>query len=99
MTEPHRHRQSGRSAERLDLLRRLRKHLPGPHSFAENDAALARARVRRLDPMPERFGLAFWGFFAKRPALYRVAMRAAMRVLAIFGGEDGRFGALPLAKD
>ena len=40
-------RRGGRPiAERLDLLRALRGGLPGAHSAAEHDAALARARVR-----------------------------------------------------
>ena len=37
---------AGTSAERIDILRALRGSLPGAHSAAEADAALARARVR-----------------------------------------------------
>src|SRR4029079_7603415 len=43
---PHRHRQSRQPAQRLNLLRALRVSLPDAHPLAENDAALARARVR-----------------------------------------------------
>ena len=38
--------EAGASAERLDLLRPLRERLPDAHPPAEDDAALARARVR-----------------------------------------------------
>ena len=41
-----RRRQSRASAECLDVLRTLRSGLPRAHSAAENDAALARARIR-----------------------------------------------------
>ena len=44
--EPDRHRQGRQSAQRLDLLRALRRSLPGAHSAAEHDALVARARVR-----------------------------------------------------
>jgi L-lactate dehydrogenase complex protein LldF len=57
-----------------------------------------RAFARRLVPARQRFALAFWGFFAKRPGLYRLSSRAAVRALGAFAGEDGRFTALPLAK-
>ena len=41
-----RHRGGRQSAQRLDLLRPLRKRLPDEDSAAEDDAALARARIR-----------------------------------------------------
>ena len=41
-----RRRQGRPPAQRLDLLRALRKRLPDAHPAAEDDAALARARVR-----------------------------------------------------
>jgi L-lactate dehydrogenase complex protein LldF len=56
-----------------------------------------RAFERRLMPAQQRFALAVWGFFAKRPSLYRLATRAAIGALAMFG-EEGRFAWLPLAK-
>ena len=51
----------------------------------------------RLSSKTVRSGLAFWAFFAKRPALYRIATRVAMRALALIGSRRGRFRYLPLA--
>jgi L-lactate dehydrogenase complex protein LldF len=50
-----------------------------------------------LSPPATRFGLSVWGFFARRPALYRAATRAAIRVLGWAARGKGRFTALPLA--
>src|SRR5215471_3823955 len=44
--EPDRGRRGQASTERVDLLRALRKRLPGQDTIAENDAALARTRIR-----------------------------------------------------
>jgi L-lactate dehydrogenase complex protein LldF len=52
---------------------------------------------RHLSPAVARGGMAFWAFFAKRPALYRVATVIAARALAWFGRSRGRFRWLPLA--
>jgi L-lactate dehydrogenase complex protein LldF len=52
---------------------------------------------RHLSPPAMRYGLAFWGFFARRPQLYRVATRAAAFGLGFFGRRKGRFTSLPLA--
>ena len=52
---------------------------------------------RHLSPATVRAGLAFWGFFARRPRLYRLATRLAMGALALVGRNRGRFGWLPLA--
>ncbi|MGO4572921.1 LutB/LldF family L-lactate oxidation iron-sulfur protein [Microvirga sp. 2TAF3] len=51
-----------------------------------------------LTPATFRSGLAFWGFFAKRPALYRLATRAAMGALGFAGRNRGRFKWLPFAR-
>src|SRR5208283_5205757 len=51
---------------------------------------------RHLSPAPVRNGLAVWGFFARRPALYRVATGLAMRTLALFGTRWPRAHWLPL---
>jgi L-lactate dehydrogenase complex protein LldF len=51
---------------------------------------------RHLSPATVRSGLALWGFFAKRPRLYRSATNTAMRLLALFG-RSGRFHRLPFA--
>ena len=52
---------------------------------------------RQLVPPTVRFGLRAWGFFAKRPALYRFATGIVMRVLGSLGRKRGRFTRLPLA--
>ena len=51
---------------------------------------------RGLTPPTARRGLALWSFFARRPALYRLATGIAMRALAAIGSR-GRFTRLPLA--
>jgi L-lactate dehydrogenase complex protein LldF len=51
---------------------------------------------RHLSPATVRSGLALWGFFARRPALYGFATGIASRVLAAVG-RRGRFRRLPLA--
>jgi L-lactate dehydrogenase complex protein LldF len=40
-------------------------------------------------PSLERWGLSLWAFFAKRPWLYGLAARLAMRGLAYLGRERG----------
>ncbi|HEY0425097.1 MAG TPA: lactate utilization protein LutB domain-containing protein, partial [Rhodopila sp.] len=52
---------------------------------------------RHLNPATIRANLAVWGFFARRPALYRLATRAAAVGLGLFGRKRGRFSKLPLA--
>ena len=52
---------------------------------------------RGLNPATQRYGLGFWAFFARRPALYRAVASIAMPVLGLFGRSKGRFGYLPLA--
>ena len=52
---------------------------------------------RHLSPASMRGGLAFWAFFAKRPALYGRATAMAARMLSWFGRARGRFRWLPLA--
>jgi L-lactate dehydrogenase complex protein LldF len=52
---------------------------------------------RHLSPAPVRSGLAFWGFFARRPRLYGLATRVAARALSLLGSFTGRFRWLPLA--
>jgi L-lactate dehydrogenase complex protein LldF len=53
---------------------------------------------RRLSPAPLRYGLGFWAFFAKRPALYRLATEIAARALHLAGRSKGRFSWAPLAR-
>jgi L-lactate dehydrogenase complex protein LldF len=52
---------------------------------------------RHLSPATVRGGLKFWGFFAKRPALYGLATVLAARALWLLGRASGRFRRLPLA--
>jgi L-lactate dehydrogenase complex protein LldF len=54
---------------------------------------------RQLVPPTVRSGLAFWGFLARRPGLYRLATRLATGTLARWGRKRGRFNRLPLAGD
>jgi L-lactate dehydrogenase complex protein LldF len=55
-----------------------------------------RAFARHIGPETQRLGLAFWGFFAKRPALYGALAQVAMRALALIG-RAGKFRSLPFA--
>ncbi len=52
---------------------------------------------RHLTPGATRRNLALWAWFARRPALYRMATRAGMAVLGALGRKRGRFRFLPLA--
>jgi L-lactate dehydrogenase complex protein LldF len=52
---------------------------------------------RHLTPATVRRGLALWGFFARRPALYRLATRVGAATLGWLGRQRGRFASLPLA--
>ncbi len=52
---------------------------------------------RALSPAAFRYGLGFWGFFAKRPWLYKAASRMAIMGLSLLGKAKGRFSYLPLA--
>jgi L-lactate dehydrogenase complex protein LldF len=44
-----------------------------------------------------RAGIALWAWFAKRPALYRLATRAAALGLGRLGAKRGSFARLPFA--
>jgi L-lactate dehydrogenase complex protein LldF len=50
-----------------------------------------------LRPAYEYLALGVWAFFAKRPALYRIATRMAARVLKAWGGSGKMIRALPMA--
>ena len=52
---------------------------------------------RRLSPAPIRYGIRFWAFFAKRPALYRFATNVASHALSLVGRRKGRLSWAPLA--
>jgi L-lactate dehydrogenase complex protein LldF len=51
----------------------------------------------KLSARPVRWGLAGWALLARRPALYRLAMRIGVGALGLLGRRRGRFRALPLA--
>ncbi len=88
-------------------------HLPNASTFCGRCESVCPVRIplpkmmrhwrerefeRHLSPATVRSGIAIWGFFARRPALYRLATRAAMGALAWFGRrKGGRFASLPLA--
>ncbi|MGL5735844.1 MAG: lactate utilization protein LutB domain-containing protein, partial [Beijerinckiaceae bacterium] len=50
---------------------------------------------RHLSPATVRGGIRAWAFFAKRPALYKLATRAAMVSLALVARSKGSVGWLP----
>jgi L-lactate dehydrogenase complex protein LldF len=53
---------------------------------------------RHLTPATVRSGLKLWGYFAKRPTLYRLATAAVMGTLGFIGRDKGSFAWLPLSK-
>jgi L-lactate dehydrogenase complex protein LldF len=52
---------------------------------------------RHLSPVAVRSNLKLWAWFARRPAAYRVATRAAAALLGLMGRRKGRFASLPFA--
>jgi L-lactate dehydrogenase complex protein LldF len=52
---------------------------------------------RHLTPPAARAGLGVWGWFARRPRVYRLATRAAAWGLGKLGAKRGKFASLPLA--
>lgn len=52
---------------------------------------------QHLTPGAMRWGIAFWAFLAKRPALYRRATALAARVLGNLGHGSGRLSSAPFA--
>lgn len=88
-------------------------HLPNASTFCGRCESVCPVRIplpklmrhwrerefeRHLTPATVRSGLGLWGFFAKRPTLYRFATRAAMGILSLAGRRRGRFKWLPLSK-
>ena len=53
---------------------------------------------RHLTPRAARMGLGVWAWFAKRPSVYRLGTRVAMRALGLLGRKRGRYSWLPLAR-
>jgi L-lactate dehydrogenase complex protein LldF len=52
---------------------------------------------RHLQPPVMRRAMALWGWFAKRPAMYRLATRLGAGTLKLLGRGRGAFHALPFA--
>jgi L-lactate dehydrogenase complex protein LldF len=52
---------------------------------------------RHLTPPVVRNNLALWGWFARRPAAYRLATRVGAAVLGMLGRRRGKFRSLPFA--
>ena len=88
-------------------------HLPNASTFCGRCESVCPVRIplprmmrnwrerefeRHLSPAAVRYGLGFWGFFAKRPALYRAATRVAIGTLGLLGRRKGRFASLPFAE-
>ena len=48
-------------------------------------------------PAAERWGVRTWAWFARRPWLYGLGARAAVRLLRLAGGRGGRIARLPSA--
>jgi L-lactate dehydrogenase complex protein LldF len=87
-------------------------HLPNASTFCGRCESVCPVRIplpklmrhwrerefeRNLSPAPVRSGLKLWGFFARRPGLYRIATRVGMGALSLLGRGKGRFRSLPLA--
>ena len=87
-------------------------HLPNASTFCGRCESVCPVRIplpkmmrhwrerqfeRALSPAPLRAGLGLWAFFAKRPALYRLATRLSTKALHLMGRSKGRFASMPFA--
>ncbi len=88
------------------------RHLPNATSFCGRCEEVCPVRIplpkimrywreeafeKQIAPKPERWGVGLWAFFAKRPALYRLATRVGAMTLKALAGKKGRLSKLPLA--
>ncbi|MGE0417143.1 MAG: LutB/LldF family L-lactate oxidation iron-sulfur protein [Acetobacteraceae bacterium] len=88
-------------------------HLPNASTFCGKCESVCPVRIplpklmrhwrerefeRHLTPPVARTNLALWGYFARRPGLYRMATRMAAWGLGWLGRKKGRLTSLPLAK-
>jgi len=84
-------------------------HLPNASSFCGRCEEVCPVRIplpkilrhwrekafeQQIGPKPDRWGIELWGFFAKRPALYRLATRLSVRLLSLMAGKKGRISSL-----
>src|SRR5690606_2808670 len=87
------------------------RHLPNASTFCGRCEEVCPVRIplpkimrhwreeafeRQVTPKPERWGIGLWAYFAKRPALYRVASAVAARGLKWMAGRKGAISRLPL---
>ena len=87
-------------------------HLPNASTFCGRCESVCPVRIplpklmrhwrerefeRHLAPAAVRYGIGLWAFFARRPALYRLATSVAMGALGLLGKRRGKFTMLPLA--
>jgi len=87
-------------------------HLPNASTFCGRCESVCPVRIplpklmrhwrerefeRHLSPATVRSGLKFWGYFARRPTLYRLSTRIGMGALSLLGRRKGRFRWLPFA--
>jgi L-lactate dehydrogenase complex protein LldF len=88
-------------------------HLPNASTFCGRCESVCPVRIplpklmrhwrerefeRHLTPATVRSGLKLWGYFAKRPTLYRLATAAMMGALGLVGRDKGSFAWLPFSK-
>ena len=88
-------------------------HLPNASTFCGRCESVCPVRIplpkmmrhwrerefeRHLTPATVRSGIALWGFFARRPMLYRLATRLGMGALGFLGRSRGRFRWLPVSR-
>jgi L-lactate dehydrogenase complex protein LldF len=88
------------------------KHLPHASSLCGRCESVCPVRIpipkllrhwreeeftRGITPTVQRSGLGLWAWFAKRPALYRIAARWGTRILRLIGDGRGSVTNLPLA--
>ena len=87
-------------------------HLPNASTFCGRCEAICPMKIplpgmmrhwrerefeRALSPATWRWGLGVWAWFARRPRLYQLGTKLAMRALGNLGSARGRFRRLPLA--
>jgi L-lactate dehydrogenase complex protein LldF len=88
------------------------KHLPNASSLCGRCESVCPVRIpipkllrhwreeefsRAITPAVQRSGLGLWAWFAKHPALYRIAARWGTRMLRMVGNGRGSVATLPLA--
>ena len=88
------------------------QHLPNASTFCGRCESVCPMRIplpkimrhwrekafeQHITPPLQRSGVALWAWFAKRPALYRLAARLGIALLGQLGRNKGRFRSLPLA--